>query len=293
MGLEPPPAEGSTPLPAGCFDGHTVIVTGGGTGIGKGIAIEFGRLGANVAIVSRKPEHLAAGVAAVSAAGGRAQSFACDIRDEHAIATMFDQVTDAFGAPGTLVNNAAGNFPVASESLSANGWRAVTDIVMNGTFFCSTEFGRRRMAAGEGGSIINIGASYAWTAAPGFVHSGAAKAGVKAMTETLAIEWAPDGIRVNHVIPGLFPHDDETKFIKATPGRGGNEGANAPAQRTGFVREMGWMVAFLASPWASYVTGATITVDGGNWFRRHLMPPPFVPIRDLLGDPDARRAGQA
>lgn len=292
MGLALPPPEGSSPLPAGCFRDQTVVVTGGGTGIGKGIATEFARLGAKVAIVSRGAAHLAAGLDAVRAQGATGGAFACDIRDEHAVAAAFDQITAELGRPSVLVNNAAGNFPVASEALSANGWRAVTDIVMNGTFFCSTEFARRAMAAGAPGSIVNVGASYAWTGAPGFVHSGAAKAGVKAMTETLAIEWAPDSIRVNHVVPGLFPHDDETPFIKATPGRGGDEGANTPGGRTGLMREFAWVVAFLASPWASYVTGATVTVDGGNVLRRHLMPPPFVPIREQLGDPDKRRQGQ-
>ena len=125
------------------------------------------------------------------------------------------------------MNNAAGNFPVPAEDLSPNGWRTVVDIVLNGTFFCSREFGRRHIAAATPGAIVNIGASYAWTGGPGFAHSAAAKAGVKNLTETLAVEWAPYGIRVNGLVPGLFPHQDETADIRGVPERGEREDARA------------------------------------------------------------------
>ena len=158
-------------------------------------------------------------------------------------------MTTALGAPSVLVNNAAGNFPVPAEDLSPNGWRTVVDIVLNGTFFCSREFARRHIAAGTPGSILNIGASYAWTGGPGFAHSAAAKAGVKNMTETLAVEWAPYGIRVNGLVPGLFPHQDEAAHIVGgVPERGKNEGARQPAGRVGRPRELGWAATFLCSP---------------------------------------------
>src|SRR5439155_8144435 len=151
--------------------------------------IEFARLGAAVAIVSRDEGHRAAGVAAVADVGAKAFATACDVRDADAVAKAFDAVEDTLGLPDVFVNNAAGNFPVPAEDLSPNGWRAVTQIVLDGTFICSREFARRHIEAQTPGSIVNIGASYAWTGGPGFAHSSAAKAGVKNLTETLAVEW--------------------------------------------------------------------------------------------------------
>jgi NAD(P)-dependent dehydrogenase (short-subunit alcohol dehydrogenase family) len=283
MGLPDPPELGAAALPKGTFDGQAVIVTGGGTGLGKAIAVEFARLGAAVAILSRKEEHRRAGVAAVEAVGARAVEAACDIRQPEAIAEAFESVQQALGLPATLVNNAAGNFPVPAEDMSPNAWRAVTDIVLNGTFFCSREFGRRHIAAGTPGCVLNIGASYAWTGGPGFAHSAAAKAGVKNLTETLAVEWGPYGIRVNGLVPGLFPHADETEDIQGVPDRGKAEDRRAPAGRVGYPRELGWAATFLASPFASYVSGHTMVVDGANWQRRAMLQPEFTPIREQLG----------
>ncbi len=283
MGLTAPPPEGASALPSGTFDGKTVIVTGGGTGLGKGIAMEFARLGATIAIVSRSPDHHAAGVTAIEALGAKAIAVGCDVREPDQVTAAFDEIEAVVGLADALVNNAAGNFPTPAEDLSPNGWRAVTRIVLDGTFFCSREFGRRHIAAGSPGAIVNIGASYSWTGGPGFAHSAASKAGVKNLTETLAVEWAPYGIRVNYLVPGLIPHDDEPEQIKAVPGRGGAEGATIPAGRVGHPREFGWAATFLASPYASYVTGATLVVDGANWQRRSMMQPPFTPIREQLG----------
>ncbi len=283
MGLPEPPELGAVALPKATFDGQAVIVTGGGTGLGRAIAVEFGRLGADVAILSRDAEHRAAGVAAVEAVGARAMEAACDIRKPEMITEAFDAVEAEFGLPATLINNAAGNFPVPAEDMSPNAWRTVVDIVLNGTFCCSREFARHHIAAEAPGSIINIGASYAWTGGPGFAHSAAAKAGVKNMTETLAVEWAPYGIRVNCLVPGLMPHEDEVEAIRGVPERGRNEGARAPAGRVGRPRELGWAAAFLASPFASYISGHTLVVDGANWQRRAMLMPEFTPIREQLG----------
>jgi len=283
MGLPEPPEMGAAALPKGSFDGQAVMVTGGGTGLGKAIAVEFGRLGASVAILSRSEEHRRAGVAALEAVGARALQVACDIRQPDQVAAAFDAVEQALGLASTLVNNAAGNFPVPAEDMSPNAWRAVVEIVLNGTFFCSREFARRHIAAGEPGSILNIGASYAWTGGPGFAHSAAAKAGVKNMTETLAVEWAPYGIRVNGLVPGLFPHEDETADIRGVPERGRSEERRVPAGRVGLPRELGWAATFLASPFAAYVSGHTMVVDGANWQRRAMLQPEFTPIREQLG----------
>jgi NAD(P)-dependent dehydrogenase (short-subunit alcohol dehydrogenase family) len=284
MGIPEPPQLGASALPPRTFDGQVVVVTGGGTGLGKAIAVEFARLGAAVAILSRDEEHRKGGVEAVQHAGGKAFATACDIRDAEAVREAFDAVTQELHRPDVLINNAAGNFPVPAEDLSPNGWRAVTSIVLDGTFICSREFARRHIAAGTPGAIINIGAAYAWTGGPGFAHSSAAKAGVKNLTETLAVEWAPYGIRVNYLVPGLMPHEDEVAHIKeGVPERGQNEDARVPAMRTGRPRELGWAATYLASPYAVYVTGATLVVDGANWQRRHMLMPEFRPIREQLG----------
>mgnify|MGYP001245305566 CR=1 FL=1 len=209
-GLPAPPPVGTSALPAGTFEGTSVFVTGGGTGLGKAIASEFARLGADIVIASRKPEHLEAGEQAITDLGARVTTVECDIRDPESITMAFDAAEAAFGMPSVLVNNAAANFPVPAEDMSPNAWRTVVDITLNGTFFVAREFGRRHLAAETPASIINVGASYAWTGGPGFAHSAAAKAGVKNMVETLAVEWGPYGIQVNGLVPGLMPHEDMT-----------------------------------------------------------------------------------
>src|SRR5215469_7506044 len=166
-GLPEPPPAGATALPPGTFDGVPVLVTGAGTGLGKAIAVEFARLGAAVVVASRSQEHLDDGVAAVVEAGGRALAVTCDIREPEQVAVAFDAAEEAFGLPAVLVNNAAANFPVPAEDMSPNAWRTVVDITLNGTYFCSREFARRHLAAATPGSIVNIGASYAWTGGPG------------------------------------------------------------------------------------------------------------------------------
>ena len=274
---------GASALPAGTFDGQVVAVTGGGTGLGKAIAVEFARLGADVAILSRSPEHLEAGRRAINEIGTRGFVTSCDVRDPEQVAAAFDAVADELGLPDVLINNAAGNFPVPAEDLSPNGWRAVVGIVLDGTFHCAREFGRRHLETKSPGSIVNVGASYSWTAGPGFVHSAAAKAGVKSLTETLAVEWAPYGIRVNCLVPGLMPHADEVEHIKAVPGRGAAEASSVPGLRVGQPYELGWAATFLASPYAGYITGHTLVVDGGNWLRRSLLQPEFRSVRDQMG----------
>ncbi len=283
MGLPHPPELGASALPPRTFDEHVVMVTGGGTGLGKAIAVEFARLGARVAIASRDEAHRRAGVSAVEAVGARGFAVACDIRQPDTISAAFDAIETELGAVGTLVNNAAGNFPVPAEDMSPNAFRTVVDIVLNGTFNCSREFARRHIAANTPGSMINIGASYAWTGGPGFAHSAAGKAGVKNLVETLAVEWAPYGLRVNGLVPGLFPHRDEVDAIRGVPGRGTHEDVRTPAGRVGYPHELGWAATFLASPYASYITGHTMVVDGANWQRRAMLMPEFVPIREQMG----------
>jgi NAD(P)-dependent dehydrogenase (short-subunit alcohol dehydrogenase family) len=284
-GLPAPPPFGASALPAGTFDGSVVLVTGGGTGLGKAIALEFARLGAGVAIASRKDEHLEAGRAALEEAGARCLAVTCDIRDPDSIAAAFDAVEAALGLPDVLVNNAAANFPVPAEDMSPNAWRTVVEISLNGTYFCAREHARRHLAAGTPASIINVGASYAWTGGPGFAHSAAAKAGVKNMVETLAVEWGPYGIQVNGLVPGLMPHQDMTADIRSNLDRTHEKDACQPALRVGHPRELGWAATFLASPYARFISGHTLVVDGANWQRRTLTNPPVVTVRDQMGRP--------
>lgn len=292
-GLPAPPEVGATALVPGTFDGATAFVTGAGTGLGKAVAAEFARLGASIVIASRSAEHLDAGREAMEALGAPVLTVACDIREPDSIAAAFDAAEEAFGLPGVLVNNAAANFPVPAEDMSPNAWRTVVDITLNGTFFCCREFGRRHLAAGTPGSIVNIGASYAWTGGPGFAHSAAAKAGVKNLTETLAVEWGPYGIQVNCLVPGLMPHEDMTADIQGNLVRTHDKDACQPALRVGQRQELGWAATFLASPYARFISGHTLVVDGANWQRRSLTNPEVVSVRDQMGkgpfDPDARR----
>jgi len=283
IGLPAPPPVGETALKPGEFDGVCVVVTGAGTGLGKAIASEFARLGASIVIGSRRAEHLEAGRAAIEAIGAPVVTAECDIRDDESIAAMFDTAEDTFDLPAVLVNNAAANFPVPAEDMSPNAWRTVVDITLTGTYLCAREFGRRHLAAGSPGSIINVGASYAWTGGPGFAHSAAAKAGVKNLTETLAVEWAPYGIRVNGLVPGLFPHEDMTADIQGNLERTHDKDVCQPAMRVGQRQELGWAATFLASPYARFISGHTLVVDGANWQRRTLTNPPVVTVRDQMG----------
>jgi NAD(P)-dependent dehydrogenase (short-subunit alcohol dehydrogenase family) len=284
IGLPAPPDLGAAALPAGTFADAVVLVTGGGTGLGRAIAAEFARLDAHVVVASRKPEHLAAAVEALEPIGaGRVLTAACDIRDAEQVAATFDLAEAELGLPVVLINNAAANFPAPAEDLSPNAWRTVVDITLTGTYLCAREFARRHLAARTPGSIVNVGASYAWTGGPGFAHSAAAKAGVKNLTETLAVEWGPYGIAVNGLVPGLVPHEDMTADIRSNLDRNRASAASQPAMRVGLPRELGWAATFLASPYGRFISGHTLVVDGANWQRRSLTNPPVVPVREQLG----------
>ncbi len=282
-GLPEPPPLGAAALAPDTYRETVVLVTGGGTGLGSAIAKEFARLGASIVLASRKPEHLEAGEAALAELGSPVTTVGCDIRDPEQVAAAFDHAESSLGLPGVLVNNAAANFPVPAEDMSPNAWRTVVDITLNGTFFCAREFARRHLAAGTPGSIVNVGASYAWTGGPGFAHSAAAKAGVKNMVETLAVEWGPHGIQVNGLVPGLFPHEDMTADIRGNLDRTSDTEVCQPALRAGRLRELGWAATFLASPYARFISGHTLVVDGANWQRRSLTNPPVVSVRDQMG----------
>jgi NAD(P)-dependent dehydrogenase (short-subunit alcohol dehydrogenase family) len=264
-------------LPADTYRGQVVMITGGGTGLGKAMAIEFARAGAALAIASRKPEHRESGIRAVEDVGSKAAGVSLDVRDPEAVATAFDEIEERLGPVDVLVNNAAGNFPVQAVKMSANAWRSVVDIVLNGTFLCSAEFARRAMSRDTPGAILNIGATYSWTGGPGTAHSAAAKAGVTNLTQSLAVEWAPNGIRVNCLAPGLFPHQDHPPAMLAQQDSE-RAAKRIPAGRVGELHELGWAATYMCSPYASYLSGHTLVLDGANWLRRGLTMPDFVPI---------------
>jgi len=286
MPLPEPPAVGTAMLPPGTYDGQVVLITGGGTGLGRAMAVEFARLGAGVAIASRSAQHRSAGVAAVAEAGSKGVGVGVDVRDPASVQTAFDEVERELGAVSVLINNAAGNFQVPAESMSPNAWRAVTSIVLDGTYFCSREFARRRIDAGGPGAILNIGATYAWTGGPGAAHSAAAKAGVLNLTQTLSVEWGRFGIRVNSLAPGVFPHEDQdAHWGEGRETESLARAATVPAGRVGRSHELGWAATYLCSPFAAYVSGHHFVIDGANWHRRHgFSMPPYVPIADILAE---------
>lgn len=245
-------------LPEKTFDGRTGIITGGATGIGFAIARELTRLGARVVIASRKEENLKKAVAEL---GERAEYRIVDVRDAAAVQAMVDSVERI----DFLVNNAAGNFIVPSDQLTVNGWNSVIGIVLNGTFYCSSAVGKKMIESKTGGAMLNIIANYAWTGAPGVVHSASAKAGVLALTRTLAVEWARHKIRINAIAPG--PVHTEGATERLFPDRTVEEGIRRtiPLRRFANLEEIAQAASYLLSDYASYVTGEVLVMDGGQW----------------------------
>jgi len=255
-------------LPENTFAGRAGIVTGGATGIGNAIAREVARLGGRVVLVSRKEENLAKAVEQIRSETGRADAAAyhvLDVRDAEAVEAMAAKVESDYGQIDFLLNNAAGNFIVPADQLSVNGWNSVIGIVLNGTFYCSSAVGKRMIANGKGGVMLNVIANYAWTGGPGVIHSASAKAGVLAMTRTLAVEWARHKIRVNCITPGpvdtpgaaqrLFPDPMVIEGIRKT----------IPLRRFLTLEEVANAASYLLSDFSAYVTGENLVIDGGQW----------------------------
>lgn len=249
------------------FKGKVALVTGGGTGIGRGIALAFASLGADVAICSRKPDHIEPTAADIRKAGGKVVAQACDIKDYAQCEAMVNATVAQLGRLDFLVNNAGANFAAPAMAISANGWKTIIDVVLNGTFHMTRAAGSALFESK--GAVVNMAATNAWDASPFMAHSGAAKAGVVSLTETLAVEWGPMGVRVNAVCPGPVDTKGAGDRLWVSEEAYRRICAHVPyEQRMATVNDCVGPTLFLCSPAARFITGATLNVDGGNRLRQ-------------------------
>ncbi|HEV2289343.1 MAG TPA: SDR family oxidoreductase [Candidatus Acidoferrales bacterium] len=249
--------------------GRTILITGGGTGLGRSMALRFAELGANLFLIGRREEPLAKTCEEIRAKKARAAYAMCDVRDFAAVEEAIAAAEKEFQRVDTLVNNAAGNFIARTEKLSVNAFHAVVDIVLQGTFHCTLALGRKWIAAKQPGNVLNIAATYAAVASgSGFVvPSACAKAGVLAMTRSLAVEWARYRIRMNAIAPGPFP--TEGAWSRLLPSKELEERARQahPMKRFGRHEELANLAAYLLSDLSEYINGECVVIDGGLWLR--------------------------
>src|ERR1700683_1899025 len=249
--------------------GRTILITGGGTGLGRSMALRFAELGANLYLVARREQPLAEAADDIRAKGVKAGYATCDVRDFAAVENAIDAAEKELGAVDTLVNNAAGNFIARTERLSPNAFNAVIAIVLQGSFHFTLALGRRWIKAKQPGNILNIVTTYAAVGSgSGFVvPSACAKAGVLAMTRSLAVEWAPHRLRLNAIAPGPFPTKGAWSRLLPTKELEDRAKNHHPMKRFGRHDELANLATFLLSQQAEYVNGECVVIDGGLWLR--------------------------
>ncbi len=247
-----------------------VIITGGSNGMGKEMAKRFVLDGAKVVIIGRTLEKLHDAQREIETYDGQVLSLQLDVRDPEKVSEMIRLVDATYGRIDGLVNNAAGNFICPAEKLSINGWKAVIDIVLNGTFYCSSAVGRYWIEKQVSGSILNMVATYAWGAGEGVIHSSAAKAGVLSMTRTLAVEWGKKyGIRVNAIAPGPIERTGGAERLWESEEAAKRTINSVPLGRLGTPEEIASLAAFILSKDAAYINGECIVMDGGQWLNNN------------------------
>ena len=253
----------------GTFKDHTYVVTGGGTGLGKAMTKYLMELGANTVITSRRQDVLEQTAAELEReTGSKCMPMVCDVRDAEQVQKVVDGVVSSWGVPTGWVNNAAGNFISPTERLSSNAFGTIIDIVLKGSANCTLAIGKEWIKQNKPGTIVNIVTTYAWTGSGYVVPSATAKAGVLAMTRSLAVEWAKYHIRTNAVAPGPFP--TKGAWDRLLPGELAEKfdpAHRVPVGRVGEHEELANLVAFLLSPFSAYINGEVITIDGGEWLK--------------------------
>lgn len=250
--------------------GKTIVVTGGGSGLGKSMTTYFMELGANVVITSRNIDKLTAVKTELEAlTGSKCLAVACDVRNINEVEEMHQKAIDAFGKVDVLLNNAAGNFIAPTERLSANAFDTIIDIVLKGTKNCTLTFGKHWIETKQQNTnVLNIVTTYAWTGSAYVVPSATAKAGVLAMTRSLAVEWAKYGMRFNAIAPGPFPTKGAWDRLLPESIRGNFDMAKkVPLGRVGEHQELANLAAYLVSDFSAYMNGEVITIDGGEWLK--------------------------
>lgn len=247
----------------------TILITGGGTGLGKSMALRFAELGANIVLTGRRQEVLESAAQEIEKKGtkpdsGKVLFKTSDVRKYDEVEAVFDAADKAFGGIDVLVNNAAGNFISPTELLSPNAFNSVVGIVLNGSFHCTQAAGRRWINQQRGGRVLSMVTTYAWTGSAYVVPSVCAKAGVLAMTRSLAVEWAKYKIRLNAIAPGPFPTEQAWANL-VPPGFEEKWRKRIPLGRTGRHEELANLAVFLVSDYADYINGECVTIDGGEW----------------------------
>jgi len=248
------------------FEGRVMLVTGGGTGIGRCTAHELAALGATVVIAARREEPLTRTAAEISEAGGRCETALLNIRDEKAVDETVAAIVARHGRVDGLVNNAGGQFVQPAAEMSPNGWRTVIDLNLNGSFLMASAVYRHTMRT-HGGAIVNMLADI-WTGYPAMAHMAAARAGIENLSITLSMEWAASDVRVNCVAPGTILSSGMLHYSRAIQEQTVAEAALTPAARLGTESEVSAAIVFLLSPAAAYITGETLKIDGGARFQK-------------------------